>query len=214
VPRRPIPTSVDEITPAWLTAALRERGVLRAARVVALEAETLGEGEGFVGRIARLRLRLDGSEPGAPQSLIAKLPTRVRANRATGEMLGVYEREILFYEELAADVAIRTPSTYYAALDPNPGSRYGPAILRFPAAATCCSWRTWSRRDWVTTSPAAVPTRRAGHCAPWRGRTRASGGAGACTSTTGCTAWMPQRACGSWRSTARGRPSRRATGRR
>ena len=129
--KRHIPTRVDEITPAWLTAALREHGVLQAARVEALEAEILGEGEGFVGRIARLHLRFDRPEAGLPQTLIAKLPTSVRSNRAAGELLGLYEREILFYEELAAHVTLRTPRTYYAAMDPNPGSQYGPAIVRF-----------------------------------------------------------------------------------
>ena len=129
--RRHIPTRVDEITPAWLTAALRERGVLGTAQIEAVEAESLGEGEGFVGRIACLHLRFDRPEPGLPQTLIAKLPTSVRSNRAAGELLGLYEREILFYEELAAHVALRTPRIYYAALDPNPGSQYGPAIVRF-----------------------------------------------------------------------------------
>jgi hypothetical protein len=63
--------------------------------------------------------------------VIAKLPTMAGANRATGELLGAYEREILFYRELASQVPYRTPCVYHAEMDENPGSQYGPAIIRF-----------------------------------------------------------------------------------
>ena len=120
LPARAIPTRPDELTPEWLTAALRSRGVLRAARVSGCTSEILGEGEGFVGTIVRLRLTLDRPERDAPASLIAKLPTGLRQNKALGEMGGAYEREIRFYEELAASVPIRTPRLFYSDFDPNP----------------------------------------------------------------------------------------------
>jgi hypothetical protein len=123
-----IPQRLDELTPAWLSAALA--GVLAGARVERVEVEPLGDGEGFVGRLARLRLELDRPASGAPTRLIAKLPTDVPANRATGELLGAYEREIRFYRELAPQVAYRTPALYAALMDPNPASRCGPAIIR------------------------------------------------------------------------------------
>jgi hypothetical protein len=125
-----IPQRLDELTPAWLTQALG-REWLGDAKVGKVSSEFLGEGEGFIGQIARLCLSLDGDAPNAPQSLIAKLPTQVPANRATGELLGAYEREILFYRELAPKVAYRTPRLYHAEMDENPASKYGPAIARF-----------------------------------------------------------------------------------
>jgi len=124
-----IPQRLDELTPAWLSQALD--GVLAGARVERVEVEPLGEGEGFVGMLARLRLELDRPAPGVPTRVIAKLPTEVAANRATGELLGAYEREIRFYRELAPRVAYRTPALYAALMDENPASRFGPAILRF-----------------------------------------------------------------------------------
>jgi hypothetical protein len=127
----PIPAALEDLTPEWLTAALRERGVLREANVVSVESEILGEGEGFIGLIVRLRPGLDRDEPGAPASLIAKLPTPVAQNRAAGEQLGVYEREILFYEELAGAAGLRTPRCYYSAMEPLLGAAWGPAITRF-----------------------------------------------------------------------------------
>jgi len=93
--------------------------------------ELLGEGEGFIGQLARLHLCLEGEAPDAPRTLIAKLPTTVASNRATGELLGAYEREVLFYRDLAPATPYRTARVYHAAMDDNPASEYAPAIIRF-----------------------------------------------------------------------------------
>jgi hypothetical protein len=115
-----IPSRPDELTREWLTSALRSRGVLRKAAVSGFTSEILGEGEGFVGTIARIRLSLDPPEPNAPRSLIGKFPIGVGQNKALGELGGAYEREIRFYEELGERVPIRTPRLYYSDCDPNP----------------------------------------------------------------------------------------------
>jgi hypothetical protein len=120
LPPPTIPQHLDELTPEWVTSALRARGVLGSASVTELGKEILGEGEGFIGQIVRLHLQLDRPEPGAPATLIAKLPIGLDQNRALGEMLGAYEREIRFYEELAGDVELRTPRCYFSAMDPHP----------------------------------------------------------------------------------------------
>ena len=126
-----IPQTIQELTPEWLTRALRTGGALRDANVIGVSSEVLGEGEGFVGLIARLRLTLDRSEPGAPETLIAKMPTPVKQNRAGGEMLGAYEREIQFYRALAPEVSIPTPRLFHAEMDPNPVADRVVDILRF-----------------------------------------------------------------------------------
>ena len=59
----PIPERLEELTPAWLTDALRTGGHLDSGRVVDVHPEQLGEGKGFLGDIARLRLDYEG-EPG------------------------------------------------------------------------------------------------------------------------------------------------------
>jgi hypothetical protein len=180
LPPPSIPESADELTPEWLTAALRARGVLQGARVKDVRREILGEGEGFIGQIVRLHLRLDRPEEGAPDTLIAKLPIGLDQNRALGELLGAYEREIRFYEELAGEVGLRSPRCYYAAMDPNPfAGREERALRLFQRIPT---WllrfllpRTWRRPASATRSPAARPPRRSGSYASWRPRRRSSG---------------------------------------
>jgi hypothetical protein len=129
VARPDIPASLGELTPEWLTAQLRSAGVLRTGRIAGFRAEPLGEGAGFVGEVARLHLELEGAV--APRSLVAKLPTRVPENRLTGELLGLYEREILFYRELAEHVPLRKPRLYGSDMDPNPAGERGPSLVGF-----------------------------------------------------------------------------------
>lgn len=116
----PIPAQPSDVTPEWLTAALRESGMLSLSRVIGMQAQALGVGEGFVGSLARMRLELDRPEPGAPASVIAKFPIEDETSKGIGEAFGAYEREIRFYRELAAQVPIRTPRFYYGAFDRNP----------------------------------------------------------------------------------------------
>lgn len=124
-----IPEHLDELTPEWLTQVLSERGILASASVESVSREMLGDGEGFLGVIARMTLQYDREVSGAPGTLIAKLPRA--ANRAMGEMMGAYERESLFYEELAPQVPLRTPRLYYGAFDRDRGSEQQSKILAF-----------------------------------------------------------------------------------
>jgi hypothetical protein len=123
-----IPQRPEDLTADWLTDALRASGVLASARVTDVEAQR--EGQGLGSQLLRLRLRYDRSESGAPETLIAKLPSDLATNRATAESVGAYEREILFYRELAEEVEIRTPRHYYSAMDPNPRERSGDRLER------------------------------------------------------------------------------------
>ncbi len=109
-----IPERLDDLTPEWLTAALRASGELApAGAVTSVERQVLGEGEGFLGDLARLTLSYEGGE--GPATVIAKLPKL--ANRAMGELLGAYERESCFYDEVAADLPLATPRMYYGDFD-------------------------------------------------------------------------------------------------
>ena len=111
-----IPERLDDLTPEWLTTALREGGNLPETGVVtSVEREMLGEGEGFMGDIARLRLTYEGEE--GPASVVAKMPRL--ENRAFGELVGVYEREGCFYEEFSDDVPVAVPDLYYNDFDRN-----------------------------------------------------------------------------------------------
>ena len=111
-----IPEQLEDLTAEWLTTALREGGHLHETGVVtSVEREILGEGEGFMGDIARLRLSYEGGE--GPASVVAKMPRL--ENRAFGELVGVYERESCFYEEFSDSVPVALPRLYFSDFDRN-----------------------------------------------------------------------------------------------
>jgi Ser/Thr protein kinase RdoA (MazF antagonist) len=114
-----LPEVPEELTADWLSGAL-------GWPISAVERQMLGKGQGFLGDIIRLRLTSDA--PDAPATVIAKLPKK--ANRATGEMLGVYEREILFFQDLAGKVPARTPKIYFSHYDRDAGSEKQKPILK------------------------------------------------------------------------------------
>ncbi|MBI2723953.1 MAG: phosphotransferase [Chloroflexi bacterium] len=103
---------------AWLTAALQEAGVLPpSGRVASFEWERVGEGAGFMGIIARVRLTYDGDSGDAPATVIAKFPTPEPGARAIGEAYGLYEREARFYRDLAPSLDCAIARAYYVAMD-------------------------------------------------------------------------------------------------
>ena len=55
-----------------------------------------------------------------PRTLVIKIPTSDRWLRGQGEALGLYEREILFYRELAPLLPVKLPRCYHAQMDPRP----------------------------------------------------------------------------------------------
>lgn len=102
----------------WLSDILGRSGVLREGAVAEVESEFMAEGVGFTGRMARLHLRYAGPADGAPASLIAKSSSADPAVRALIKGLGLYEREVRFYRELAVVSGVRTPRCYFAGYDP------------------------------------------------------------------------------------------------
>jgi hypothetical protein len=113
-----IPRSADDITPAWLTGALRADGVLRDGEVVSVTSETLSQGVGFLGQVLRLEPVYGGDATGAPSTIIAKIPTLDPGGRQIAAMYGMYERELQFYRHMAADMTMRVPRCYYGDGDP------------------------------------------------------------------------------------------------
>jgi hypothetical protein len=112
-----IPRSPAEITPGWLTGVLREANVIRDANIVSITTEAIGAGAGFLGQLARLILTYDRDEAGAPGALIAKLPALDPGGRGVANAFRFYEREIRFYEDIAADTHMSIPRRYYSAMD-------------------------------------------------------------------------------------------------
>jgi hypothetical protein len=112
----PIAETPEQLTPDWVTEALRLAGVIdEATKVIATEAALIGTGQ--MSDSARLALRYEGSTD-APASIVAKLPSADPTSRATALALGSYENEVRFYQQIAPRVKIRTPRPYYADIEP------------------------------------------------------------------------------------------------
>lgn len=109
-----VPRSLEELTPEWLTAALRASGVIeRTAAVTTVDAERTGLGTGYVAQLWRLRLRYAPAAAG-PSSLIAKLPSAEVDERS---WWAGYVREQRFYRELSPNVPLRVPRCLGGAID-------------------------------------------------------------------------------------------------
>ena len=113
-----IPNTMDDITPEWLTHALRASGHLQSCSITGMEKVTIGQGVGILGELCRVTPSYSASEPGAPKSLIAKIPTADPGGRGIAQMLGFYEKEARFYGELCHSIGVRSARGYYTAADP------------------------------------------------------------------------------------------------
>jgi hypothetical protein len=107
------PATAAAVTPGWLEAQLTASGALAQARVTHASFVPIGTGQ--VGDTARFSLTYD--PPGAgPPTLAAKFAAADPTSRATGAALGLYAKEVHFYRELAAHIAVRSPRVHAAEL--------------------------------------------------------------------------------------------------
>ncbi len=113
-----IPSTMDEITPEWLTGALRAGGFLSSGTVSAIQKVTIGAGVGILGELSRITLTYSAADANSPETLIAKIPTADPAGKGIAQMLGFYEKEARFYSELCKDIGVRAARSYYTGSDP------------------------------------------------------------------------------------------------
>lgn len=105
-----IPTSVAEVTPAWLSAALTTADA--RVEVAAAEPERIVHGAG-----TKLLVRLDYTtdERGLPQRLWVKAGWEEHSPAMAAA--GIYAREATFYATLAPAVGSRAPGCFHTAQD-------------------------------------------------------------------------------------------------
>src|SRR5581483_4558085 len=115
------PSTIEAITPEWLTSVLRAGGHLGDASVVSIQTEPVGQGVGLLCRLFKLSFTYSGAAEGAPASLIAKLPTADPQTRGMVSLFRFYEREVRFYEEISEGLELSTPRRYFSAHDPASG---------------------------------------------------------------------------------------------
>ena len=109
-----IPQSADDITASWLTAALQSTGAATGT-AASVEIAPIGVGVGLVGALVRVTPTwVDGT---GPATIIAKFPSPADSSRFVAAVLGLYRKEVRFYEELADRCAVRHAQCFYADLD-------------------------------------------------------------------------------------------------
>lgn len=118
MPNPPIPAAMTDITAEWLTAALRSSGVITDAAVASVDHVRVGAGVGILGELSRATLTYDREAPGAPRTVIVKIPTADPGGRGIAHMLGYYEREIRYYRDIAGQNVVAAPRCYYSDMDP------------------------------------------------------------------------------------------------
>ncbi|MEH6452301.1 MAG: hypothetical protein V7782_04585 [Psychromonas sp.] len=134
-----IPSTPQALTSEWLTYALRETGIINQAKVKSFEITALGDEQGITGQLVRLALSYDINEENTPQSIIAKFPsTDPEELEIMFTLTYHYEREVRFYEKIAARINLRTPQCYYSAL--NVDAREYVLLLEDLTPAPCGNW--------------------------------------------------------------------------
>ncbi len=106
-----IPVCCSEIDPNWLNEVLTSE-VRGGAAITGVTAEVIGEGVGFLGEVARLKLSYDRPGPTSVCSVIAKLPTANPGFKHIGTMFGLYRKEHGFYSDVAESVSMSVPRAY------------------------------------------------------------------------------------------------------
>ncbi len=101
-----IPTQLDELSAAWLTAAL---GVSVSAYTVL---------DAHAGTTGRALIELEYTEASTlPPRLFVKLPPADEMQRAFVTSSGMGRREAMFYQQLSGEVPVRCPRCFYSAAD-------------------------------------------------------------------------------------------------
>ena len=101
----PIPTGMDDLTADWLTCAL-------GRDIAAVERQQIGTGQ--VADSVRLVIT---EADGTTGSLVAKVTSGNEVSRRAARMTRTYEKEAGFFADLADEVLIRRPASYWTGFD-------------------------------------------------------------------------------------------------
>jgi len=107
-----IPLNPSSITPDWLTKTLQKSERFENVNVTGIDVKDIGEGTGIFGEIALLTLTY--SDEGIyPDSLVVKMPCVEPENLVVAQALGIYQREVNFFKQVAPSTNLRIPDCYY-----------------------------------------------------------------------------------------------------
>ncbi|PMX27436.1 MULTISPECIES: phosphotransferase [unclassified Pseudomonas] len=114
-----IVTSPSGMTIEWFTSLLTEAGVLSGGRVERVELEPFGGG--VMTNMVRAKLGYVGTSD-APASILVKYPSDDDGNFGIAQIMGLYELEVLFYQDIAPQLPnMSIPKCYSAQLEEETG---------------------------------------------------------------------------------------------
>jgi len=105
-----IPVEVEDVTAAWLEHVLQAHAPDATIRSISVA-------EAHSGTTGRVRVLLTSDDPRLPGSVFVKLAPFDVGQRAFVDQIGMGLYEARFYAELADDVPVRHPRSWYAAHD-------------------------------------------------------------------------------------------------
>jgi Phosphotransferase enzyme family len=103
----------DELEPGWLARALG------TGPVGSFEVERIGTGQ--MSQTYRVSLSYEDAERAGPGTVVLKVAAADATSRATGVGMGIYEREVRFYQELAPRIGGPIATCHLAVHDPSEG---------------------------------------------------------------------------------------------
>jgi hypothetical protein len=105
--------TLDDLDAQWLA------GALGCGAIASFDARAIGTGQ--MSQSHRVRLVYEDGERAGPQTVVLKLAADDPGSRATGVGLGIYEREVRFYDELAPRIGGPLPACSFARYDEREG---------------------------------------------------------------------------------------------
>jgi Phosphotransferase enzyme family len=113
------PQNVGEVSAAWIDDVLRSAGAIDSQKVVSIGLRPIGESKGYLSCMAAVDLTYDsaaadGSAMVGPASVVVKLEPAAGVFRDAERNFKAFEREALFYRDVAGNVDVRVPRVYHA----------------------------------------------------------------------------------------------------
>jgi aminoglycoside/choline kinase family phosphotransferase len=106
---------VEQVTPAWLTDALRYAGALEHAAVNEATGSRVGMGQ--MANTVRFQLTYDRAERSAPDTVVVKIPSTDARSRQVAARMDSYLKEVNFYQHVAPTVRVTVPRCFFADID-------------------------------------------------------------------------------------------------
>jgi hypothetical protein len=107
----PLPVTLDEITPAWMTEALR-------TRAPGVTVKDLGVVDMIRGTCTKVRYRLEMDEAGRQAGIPETVMLKGGFEAHSPDWYDMHEKEVRWYRDVLPVLPIRAPACYFADCDP------------------------------------------------------------------------------------------------